>query len=157
MAADVTVSRDVSAPPDAVWAMIADLPRMGDWSPENEGGEWIGGANGPVPGAKFRGRNRHEGKSWKTVSRVVDAESGRRFSFVVKAAGMPVAEWAYDIEPTDAGCRVTESWTDRRPGFFKPLAAKATGVPDRPEHNRVTMEQTLERLASAAEAASASG
>ncbi len=153
----MTVSRDVSASPDTVWKMIADLPRMGEWSPETEGGEWIGGASGPTPGAKFRGRNRHDAKSWKTVSRVVDAEPGRRFSFMVKAAGMPVAEWAYDIEPTDNGCRVTESWTDRRPGFFKPLAAKATGVSDRREHNRVTMEQTLERLASAAEAANASG
>jgi uncharacterized protein YndB with AHSA1/START domain len=157
MAADVTVSRDVHAPAETVWAMIADLPRMGDWSPETEGGEWIGGATGPAPGAKFRGRNRNEGKSWKTVSQVVDAEPGRRFSFIVKAAVLPVAEWAYDIEPTDAGCRVTETWSDRRPGFFKPIAAKVTGVSDRTEHNRVTMEQTLERLASAAEAASATG
>lgn len=157
MAADLTVSRDVSAPADTVWEMIADLPRMGDWSPETEGGQWIGGATGPVPGAKFRGSNRHEGRSWKTVSRVVDAEPGRRFSFFVKAAGIPVAEWAYDIEPTDVGCRVIESWTDRRPGFFKPLAARATGVKDRRERNRVTMEQTLERLAAAAEAASSLG
>jgi hypothetical protein len=52
---------------------------------------------------------------------------------------------------------VTESWTDRRPGFFKPIAAKATGVSDRIDHNRSTMEQTLERLASAAEAAGDAG
>jgi uncharacterized protein YndB with AHSA1/START domain len=153
MAADVTVSRDVNAPAETVWAMIADLPRMGEWSPENEGGEWIGGATGPVPGAKFRGSTRHGSKKWKTVAQVVDAEPGRRFSFLVKAAVLPVAEWAYDIEATSSGCRVTESWTDRRPGFFKPIAAKATGVSDRIDHNRSTMEQTLERLASAAEAA----
>jgi 3,4-dihydroxy-2-butanone 4-phosphate synthase len=84
---------------------------------------------------------------------VVDADPGRRFSFMVKAAGLSIAEWAYDIEATPTGCRVTESWTDRRPGFFKPLAAKATGVADRAEHNRATMEKTLERLAAAAEAA----
>jgi uncharacterized protein YndB with AHSA1/START domain len=153
--ADVSVSRDVAAPAETVWELVADLPRMGEWSPETEGGEWISGATGPVPGAKFKGSNRHEGKSWKTVARVVDADPGRRFSFMVKAAGLPVAEWAYDIEATESGCRVTESWTDRRPGFFKPLAARATGVPDRAEHNRATMEQTLERLAAAAEAASA--
>jgi uncharacterized protein YndB with AHSA1/START domain len=74
MAVDVAVSRDVNAPAETVWAMIADLPRMGEWSPESEGGEWIGGATGPVPGAKFRGSNRHGSKKWKTVVRVVDAD-----------------------------------------------------------------------------------
>lgn len=153
--ADVTVSRDVNAPPETVWEMIADLPRMGEWSPESDGGTWIGGATGPVPGAKFRGDNHHGKKTWRTVARVVDADPGRRFSFMVKLGVLPVAEWAYDIEATDSGCRVTESWTDRRPGFFKPIAAKATGVSDRTVHNRATMEQTLERLASAAEASAA--
>jgi uncharacterized protein YndB with AHSA1/START domain len=157
MAADVTVSKEVNAPPETVWGMIADLPRMGEWSPETEGGEWIGGATGPAPGAKFRGSNRHGKKAWKTVARVVDADPGRRFSFLIKVGIMPVAEWAYDIEATDSGCRVTESWTDRRPGFFKPIAAKATGVTDRVVHNQATMEQTLERLASAAEAATTAG
>ena len=75
----------------------------------------------------------------------------------LKAIAQWMAEWAYDIEPTSSGCRVTESWTDRRPGFFKPIAAKATGVSDRIDHNRSTMEQTLERLASAAEAVGGAG
>ena len=65
--------------------------------------------------------------------------------------GVPVARWAYDITPTEHGCTVTESWTDLRPGFFKPLAAKVTGVSDRTAHNRSTMEQTLANLAVAAE------
>ena len=36
-------------------------------------------------------------------------------------------------------------------GFFKPVAAKVTGVSDRTAHNRSTMEQTLANLAAAAE------
>lgn len=152
MAADVTVTRDVAASPETVWEMISDLPRMGDWSPENVGGTWVGGATGPAPGAKFRGVNRSEQRSWKTVAKVVDADPGRRFAFMVTVGGLPVAEWAYDLEPTESGCRVTESWTDRRPGFFKPIAAKVTGVSDRVRHNRSTMEATLAALAAAAEA-----
>ncbi len=152
MSADVAVSRDVGASSDAVWNMVSDLPRMAEWSPENEGGAWIKGATGPVPGAAFRGSNRNGSKSWKTVAKVVDAEPGRRFSFRVTAMGLPVALWEYDITPTDTGCRVTESWTDLRPGFFKPIAGKATGVSDRTDHNRSTMEQTLANLAAAAEA-----
>lgn len=153
MASDVSVTREIKAPADQVWNMVSDLTRMGEWSPEADGGEWIGGATGPRPGAKFRGSNHHGTKRWKTVAKVVEAEPGRRFAFRVSAMGVPVADWSYDIEPTDDGCLVTESWTDRRPGFFKPLASRATGVADRVGRNRETMEQTLERLAAAAEAA----
>ena len=148
---DVAVTREIAAPPEAVYGLVADLTRMGEWSPENQGGEWIKGASGPAIGAKFRGANSHDGKSWKTVATVVDAEPGRRFGFFVKAAGLPIAEWAFDIEPSERGCTVTQTWTDRRPGFFKPIAAKLTGVTDRAAHNREAMEQTLERLAAAAE------
>ena len=151
MSADVWVSRDMAASAEVVWKMVSDLHRMAEWSPENEGGVWIKGATGPAPGAAFRGSNRHGGKSWKTVARVVDAEPGRRLSFRVSAMGVPVALWAYDIAATEHGCTVTESWTDLRPGFFKPFAAKATGVSDRTAHNRSTMEQTLANLAVAAE------
>ena len=135
--------------------MVSDVTRMGEWSPENEGGTWLGGATGPRPGAKFRGANRHGSRTWQTEATVVDADPGRRFSFRVSAVGLKVAEWGYTFEPTATGCRVTESWIDLRPRFFKPIARMATGVADRAAHNRRGMEQTLERLAAAAEAASA--
>jgi hypothetical protein len=64
--------------------------------------------------------------------------------------GLPVALWAYDITPTESGCTVTESWTDLRRGFFKPIAANATGVSDRAAHNGSTMEKTLANPAAAA-------
>jgi uncharacterized protein YndB with AHSA1/START domain len=153
----VSVTREVRAPAAQVWAMVSDVTRMGEWSPENEGGAWLGGATGPQPGAKFRGTNRIGKRRWKTVATVVDAEPGRRFSFRVAAAGLDVAEWAYALEPTATGCRVTESWVDRRAGFFKPVARLVTGVADRASHNRAGMEQTLERLASAAESELGSG
>lgn len=152
--ADVSVTKDIQAPADDVWALVADLPRMGEWSPENEGGEWLGGADGPAPGAKFRGSNRNGSKTWKTVATIVDADPGRRLSFRVTAMGLKVSEWAYDIEPTDTGCRVTESWTDMRPGFFKPIARLATGVDDRISHTREGMAVTLDALAAAATAGS---
>lgn len=150
MAVDVTVSRDIAAPPEQVWDLIADLPRMGEWSPENEGGEWLGGATGPTPGAKFKGANRNGEKRWKTVATILDVQPGRRLAFKVTAMGLPISEWTYELEPTESGCRVTESWTDRRPGFFKPIAAKATGVTDREEFTRGSITQTLDALAAAA-------
>ena len=131
--------------------MVSDLTRMGEWSPENVGGEWIGGSTGPEPGAKFRGANENGRKKWKAVATVVDADPGRRFSFRVTAFGLKISDWGYDFEPTPTGCRVTETWTDLRPGWFKPLARAATGVDDRQIHTQAGVELTLERLGAVAE------
>jgi hypothetical protein len=83
---------------------------------------------------------------------IVEADPGRRFSFRVTAFGLDIADWAYDFEPTPTGCRVTESWTDLRPRWFKGPARVATGVADRPSHTAAGAATTLERLAARAEA-----
>ena len=155
MTDQVSVSREIGAPAEMVWAMVSDITRMGEWSPENESATWRGGASGPTPGAKFRGTNQNGKKKWNTEGVVVDADPGRRFSFRVTAVGLKVAEWSYAFEPTAAGCRVTETWVDQRGRIAKVLGNPVSGVADRAGHNKAGMEQTLERLAAAAEQASA--
>ncbi len=143
MSDEVSVSKEISAPAEQVWAMVADVTRMPEWSPENESGVWLGGATGPATGAKFQGKNRNGGRSWKTVAVVTAAEPGRRFAFLVKAGPFKVAEWAYSFEPTPEGCKVTETWTDQRNGLTKMISKKVSGVDDRSSHNREGMEKTL--------------
>jgi len=151
MSEQVSVSQDIGAPADTVWRMVSDVTRMGEWSPEAVGAVWLRGDSGPVPGARFRGRNRNGKKKWETVGVVTEAESGRVFAFRVSAAGFRVAEWRYEFEPKPAGCRVTETWTDQRGRVAKVLGKPVSGVVDRAAHNRSTMQQTLTRLAAAAE------
>ncbi|MEZ5237836.1 MAG: hypothetical protein R2716_02380 [Microthrixaceae bacterium] len=62
-----------------------------------------------------------------------------------------VARWRYDIEPTETGCRATESWQDQRPTFFARATSLITGVGDRVSHNEAGMVATLEALARTAE------
>src|SRR3954471_6981176 len=100
----VSVTRDIKAPADTVYGLVSDITRMGEWSPENVGGEWKGDVTGPAAGAKFKGNNRSGNRKWSTNATVVDADPGKRFSFKVDAVGLSVAEWSYDFQPTDAGC-----------------------------------------------------
>jgi len=152
----VSVERDVAAAPDVVWAMVADLTRMCEWSPENTRCEWIGPTTGAVVGARFRGSNENGRKKWKTVGTIVDAQPGKSFAFEIKAGPFGVARWEYRFDATDGGgCKVTETWIDQRGIVGRTLGGPVSGVADRAVHNRAGMETTLERLAAAAEKASA--
>lgn len=151
MAEQVSVTRGISAPANQVWEMVADVTQMGRWSPEHEEAIWLWGATSPVPGAAFRGMNRNGKKKWKTVGKIVDAEPSRLLRFNITAIGLKVSEWTYEFESTADGCQITETWVDRRGVIAKALGKPVTGVEDRVAHNRSGMEQTLDRLKSAAE------
>ena len=131
--------------------MVADVRRMGEWSPECVRCEWLGGAAGATVGARFRGHNRNGLRRWSTVSTVVAADPGRIFAFRVSSLGLPVAEWRYAVTPTPGGCRVTETWTDARGALIRSMGRFATGVGDRAAHNRAGMLATLARIKEAAE------
>ena len=147
----VSVSREVSATPEAVWALVSDLTRMGEWSPEARGGRWAGGADGPSVGTVFRGRNRNGLYRWRTKVTVIECDPPRRFAFRLNIPLMGGCDWVYDIEPTGEGCRVTESWVDFRKRSLVVVGRILSGVADRATHNRAGMEQTLERLAAVVE------
>jgi hypothetical protein len=104
----------VAAPARPVWELVSDLPRMGEFSPENVGGRWIGGATGPAVGVRFAGRNGSGLRRWGTTCTVTRCEPGPVFAFTVSSIGLPVAEWAYEVVDDGDGCRLTESWYDRR-------------------------------------------
>jgi hypothetical protein len=149
---EIARSTFVAASPEAVYDLVSDLPGMGSLSPENAGGRWLGGATGPAVGARFRGTNRNGWRRWSTTVEVEAAEAGRRFAFRVSYAGIPVSRWCYDLVPAEGGVTVTETWTDRRPGWFKAPAGLFTGVMNREESTGQGIEHTLAALKAAAEA-----
>lgn len=149
MAYPTAASRDISAHPDLVWDLVADLPRMGEWSRENTGGAWVKGATGPALGAVFKGSNKNGVRRWSTTCTVIACERGKVFEFAVTSGPLGVANWRYEFEPTESGCRVTESWRDNRKPWFA-VVARAMG-----DHSAAHAEQemtaTLANLATAAE------
>jgi uncharacterized protein YndB with AHSA1/START domain len=148
---DAEATADISAPAEKVWSLVSDLPRMGEWSPENTGGRWLGGATGPAVGVKFRGSNAKGLRRWSTTCTVTDASPAKRFAFDVHFAGVPISTWEYDFVDNGGSTRVTETWTDRRPTWMKVTSGPVMGVLDRAAHNRNNMEQTLANLKQSAE------
>ena len=84
---DIEVSRVIAASPETLYDMVSDLPRMGEFSPENTGGMWINGATGPEVGAEFRGTNSHGDKHWATTAVIERAERGTAFVFRTPSNG----------------------------------------------------------------------
>jgi len=153
MTTPVSVSVEIKAPVEKVWAMITDLPRMGEWSPENQGGQWVGGASQAAVGAKFKGRNNNGKRSWSTSVLVNACEEQKKFSFGLMVFGKNWCDWVYDIESIPTGARVTHSWVDHRSKIASTLGKWVSGVADRAAHNKANMEVTMDNLAKAAEAA----
>ena len=145
----------IEAPAERVWALVTDVTRVGEWSPETVRAEWLDGARGPAVGARFRGHNKRRG-SWSTTCTVTAAEQGREFAFSV---GKDETRWRYQFAPESGGCAVTESFEIvRTPGAVGRFLTKiGTGVPwsEREADLVRGMEETLRRLKAVAEVAQA--
>lgn len=105
---DLTYSRSVvvHASLEAVYDLVSDVTRTGQWSPVCTACWWDEGA-GPQVGSWFTGRNEVPGRSWETRSQVAAADRGREFAFVVGGA---YVRWGFTMEPVPQGTRLTESW-----------------------------------------------
>ncbi len=104
------VSVEVDATPEQVWNLLTDITRAGEWSHETQGGEWLDGADGPVVGARFQGRNQSGRSKWRRQCEVVAADAPRTISWrtVPTALYRDSTIWTYELEPTDIGCRITQ-------------------------------------------------
>ncbi|MFF0056434.1 SRPBCC family protein [Streptomyces microflavus] len=108
----------VRAAPEEIYAVVSDLPRSGEWSPECQGGEWISGEPSAV-GSVFRGLNLRSEEvvawaplirgEWHTDSRVTAAEPGRTFRWMMlsHAGADQQSVWGFDVEPADGGSVLT--------------------------------------------------
>ncbi len=148
----VSVSRTIAASPDALYELVSDLPQMGRWSPENQGGRWADETTGPTVGARFIGVNDNErGRRWKTTVRVTAADRPSRFAFDVTKGPLAISTWDYTFTGDGTNCQVTETWIDRRSRFLRIVGRLSPShVADRATHNRAGMEVTLQRLERAA-------
>jgi uncharacterized protein YndB with AHSA1/START domain len=147
---------DIAAPTDRVYELIADITRMGDWSPECYQCTWAKGATGPAVGARFKAKNKGgRGPSWFNTPQVTAAEPGHEFAFNRSGPGIGSYTWRYTMEPIATGTRLTESFDAERPlgAAMTWITMKWTGSADRDADLHEGMVTTLSRIKAAAESA----
>jgi hypothetical protein len=150
------VSVEIAARPDRVYALVSDISRMGEWSPECIRCTWTKGATGPAVGARFKATNKGgRGPAWFNTPTVTVAEPGKKFEFNRNGPGIGSYTWRYVMEPTATGTRLTESFDAERPlgPVMTWITEKWTGSSDRDADLRRGMTTTLARLKAAAERA----
>jgi hypothetical protein len=143
----------IERPATDVWTMVANVRRMGEWSPETVSAVWLDGASGPVAGARFKGKNRRGVLRWTTHVRVDEAEVGETFVFTVLSGSKgkrDATRWTYRFTATpDGGCDVMESYTVLWEPAYGRLVFPAKR---RKPQLDAGLETTLARLKTAAEA-----
>ena len=95
----------VAAPPDEVWALLADVRLMPELSPELvrmvallPGGLRVG--------QQYLGVNRRGAVVWPTRSVVAELEPGRRLAWDTTSSG---ARWVWELSAEDGGTRVVHT------------------------------------------------
>ncbi len=142
----VSVERVIPAPPEAIFALVADANRHKDI---DGSGTVVEAKGDPEPlelGSTF-GMSMKMGLPYSMVSTVVEFEPNRRIAWQTRGPGKVGALvggriWRYELEPVDGGTRVRESWDiSEEAALTKPLvkllASKETAK---------NMAATLERI-----------
>jgi Polyketide cyclase / dehydrase and lipid transport len=144
-----SVSLHMRARPGDVYALVADVTRMPEFSPEIVECTWLDGATGPFVGARFKARNKVANRPpWNNKPVVTVVEPGRQFGFARTERFGGTVEWSYRFEPEDDGTLVTESYNVTKK--LGPVGWFIIGVlfarKDRQSDLRTGMEQTLQRM-----------
>ncbi|MFQ5554053.1 MAG: SRPBCC family protein [Acidimicrobiia bacterium] len=102
----------INAEPNAVYDLISDVTRTGEWSPECHRCKWLDGADGAALGARFRGWNRSGFVRWSRLVEVESAEPGREFQFrtLPDWLNKDSTTWRYQLAADGAATRLTHSY-----------------------------------------------
>jgi uncharacterized protein YndB with AHSA1/START domain len=140
------VRAHIDAPPEEVWALLADLEQMGRWSPECYRVRWLDGARSPAtPGARFQGWNRYGWLRWSMTCQVKAAEPGRELAFSTIQRERELVRWHYRLAPAGEGTDVIESFQVIWLPFTARLAEDML-MRDRDRRREEAMRATLNRI-----------
>ena len=140
------VSLYMEAPPEKVWALVSDVTRIGEFSPETFEARWTRGSTGPEVGASFKGHVKRNGvgPTYWSLCHVTACVPNEVFEFSVGTRELTLNNWGYRLQPDGDGTLVTE--------YFRiepslPMRVYWTVLgPLRGRTNRQGMRTTLKRM-----------
>jgi hypothetical protein len=97
----------VEAPPEALYDLVSDITRTGEWSPVCTACWWDDADEAGQVGVWFTGHNELPERTWETRSQIAVADRGREFAWVV---GGRFVRWGFTFQPECTGTKLTESW-----------------------------------------------
>lgn len=159
----VMVEVDITAPPEVVWDLVADVDLPSRFSEEFQGGSWDDPDIEPAVGSTFTGRNKHPRVGeWQTTSHVAEWDPPHVFAWHVSDLEASAARWRFVIEKVPGGSRLRfhvrlgpgpsglssaiESMPEREPAI----------VAHRQNEHRANMLRTIEGVKTLAEESAAS-
>jgi len=98
-------SIEIGAPVASVWALVSDVRRYPEWSPQVTSTRLRGGAEEVALGVQFTSLNRDGDLEWKTTGEVVRFTPNREVAFRIEENWVV---WGFSLEPTPTGCRLTQ-------------------------------------------------
>ncbi|WP_122819148.1 SRPBCC family protein [Nocardioides pantholopis] len=147
---DLSREIEIDAPPARVWALVSDVRRMSEWSPQVVRSFVRGGV--VRRGTTFLNVNRRGLLFWPTRGRVVRFDPHREFAFQI-AENWTI--WSFTLEETGTGTRVVQRREAPRgiSGVSRRLTQVALGGQEPFTVELLDgMAQTLERVKAEAEA-----
>lgn len=97
----------VETTPEALYDLVSDISRTGEWSPVCTSCWWDDAEQAGQVGAWFTGHNELPDRTWETRSQVVAADRGREFAWIV---GGSFVRWGFTLHPDGDATKLTESW-----------------------------------------------
>jgi uncharacterized protein YndB with AHSA1/START domain len=138
----VSVERVIHAPPEKIFALLADAGRHNEF----DGSGTVKGLSKPSQplqlGSTFDMKMKM-GIPYTMRNTIVEFEPNKKIAWqprpkLMKSLGGRI--WRYELEPADGGTRVRESWDISQERGMKSLVRKGG------EHTAKNMEKTLERI-----------
>ncbi|HEV3125373.1 MAG TPA: SRPBCC family protein [Candidatus Dormibacteraeota bacterium] len=145
------VSVHIDARPEEVFALVADITRMGEWSPECYRTAWVGASTKAEPGARFKGYNKYRRVKWSTVVEIETAEPGKELTWAVLGTGKKRTRWSYRFAEAGGGTDVTETRESVVEYGWPIRVITNVFMPTHDGWMKENMRQTLERIKAAAE------
>ena len=102
MSKNLEATIDIDAAPGKVWAVVSDLRRMPEWSPQCRRMIVLGGVR---EGARTININKQGWLVWPTTSKIVKVDPDKAIAFRIVENR---TTWSFTLEPTKTGTKLIQ-------------------------------------------------